>query len=1069
MRLRFAAWTIFLGLFTNIAIGPTAQAQTVGTGERINTAFTKRFFDLVVRMKVLAGRYERRPRSISRRQLMSLLRELKAVTRSPDMLRMPRLLTSPLIDRFTAEIKAGAKIVSSPGLHVSEAAALEKAFKKKTDRDTLETFVQHKILVEGATATFDTDFSGVSYIFYILIDEKFRNRQNFEWAMKITGRYGAGCEAEYGASRAIPELCLPQIAQWGFANGGSYHLALEWAREKTYYVRKLRIRSPEIRVEAALEHTKLEYAHGTRLAARQVLNEVAELQDAPNLKPMLRRDLKDWLQRVSVIRISGGNRDAKTAPRFTAKALEKFFLEGDRDYVGVARHVDRINRGKASREAARVFDQVMNKQGIATQIANDCRVRNLKTVREIAVFYPYHSGLGGNNLRDFCRFLFDRNVRRKRQIALGVLKGVYEDHANFSIEPDFFKEFVLIIKAQDVLGYSLAGRVSRELYFRFLNTEYGKGQVHSVRNKLKATLAKTLLPIYLDAARDLVRGKRFDRASRMLNEFTRTAEARLSAEWRGGSQSIETINRELRPLLARSLRYWRVIQKSSKQASSKTTADAFRAAQLLQMSDVALAVQTGLRRSAVLSPKVGKLLGDYEQALWQAEHLKQISEPLTYPTKDGIRGATLSARRRVDELRPAFERAVPFYQQFADVKPRSIRSVQRALGARDAGIMLVPQRSGTALFVITRKRARFFALPAKESEITAIVTRLREGLNPENENARFDVAAAHALYRDVLAPASRSLRGVDHLYVVAKGALSALPLHTLLEKPGQDGNWVNAAWLGKRFAFTVLPSIANLRPAGSKRKRDRGAPGVRLLGFGDPDFSKTGPINGATRRMAVVRSTQFAGSSTKVASLPAIVPLPESRGELVAVAAAQGGSSSKLHFGREASEARVKRMSESGALANFNILYFATHGVLPGEIDGENEAGLLLTIPDQPNEVDDGLLSAVEISRLRLDADWVILSACNTAGADRPEGAALSGLAKAFFAAGARSLLVSHWPVVSDAAVELTTLLFGSWNGKGGSARAKALQKAMLQVLVEGKDGVKSHPAYWAPFVIVGQ
>ena len=122
-----------------------------------------------------------------------------------------------------------------------------------------------------------------------------------------------------------------------------------------------------------------------------------------------------------------------------------------------------------------------------------------------------------------------------------------------------------------------------------------------------------------------------------------------------------------------------------------------------------------------------------------------------------------------------------------------------------------------------------------------------------------------------------------------------------------------------------------------------------------------------------------------------------------------------IHLGRDASETTVKR----AALAEYGIVYFATHGLVAGDIKGVGEPSLALSIPDQPSELDDGLLTASEVAQLKLNADWVVLSACNTIAGDKPGAEALSGLARSFFYAGARALLVSHWAVDSEAATRL--------------------------------------------------
>ena len=130
----------------------------------------------------------------------------------------------------------------------------------------------------------------------------------------------------------------------------------------------------------------------------------------------------------------------------------------------------------------------------------------------------------------------------------------------------------------------------------------------------------------------------------------------------------------------------------------------------------------------------------------------------------------------------------------------------------------------------------------------------------------------------------------------------------------------------------------------------------------------------------------------------------------------------------------------------------------------------MFTPPETGTEDDDGLLTASEIAMLDLDADWVILSACNTAAADGTPGAeGLSGMAKAFFYAGARALLVSHWSVNSEAAVAITTGMLGEMADNPDIGRAESLRRSMMAMMdTEGKDHF-AHPMFWAPFVVVGE
>src|SRR5204863_2002997 len=131
-------------------------------------------------------------------------------------------------------------------------------------------------------------------------------------------------------------------------------------------------------------------------------------------------------------------------------------------------------------------------------------------------------------------------------------------------------------------------------------------------------------------------------------------------------------------------------------------------------------------------------------------------------------------------------------------------------------------------------------------------------------------------------------------------------------------------------------------------------------------------------------------------------------------------------------------------LADYRVVYFATHGLVAGDIKGVAEPALALTLPKQPSDLDDGLLIASEVAELKLNADWVVLSACNTVAGEKPGAEALSGLARAFFYASARALLVSHWSVDSSAATRLTSKTFDAYQSNENIGRAEALRLALL-------------------------
>ncbi len=408
-----------------------------------------------------------------------------------------------------------------------------------------------------------------------------------------------------------------------------------------------------------------------------------------------------------------------------------------------------------------------------------------------------------------------------------------------------------------------------------------------------------------------------------------------------------------------------------------------------------------------------------------------------------------------DELQARF----PRYGRLVSTLPVGRREIARALlpgeavlqfvVTRDASFALLLRRDGTVLLHRSDLGRR---------RLADAVRRLRRALTLEEGIVPFDMKLAHELYRTLLGEAmDRELDGLRHLVLVPDGALASLPFGVLLREPAAPGNYREAAWVARDLALSAVPSVRSfllLRTATGPSSAER-----PFLGVGDPLLQGQGRGRGAVRRAieACVEEGRY-----DPAILRALPALPETRAEIQRVRDLLGRKGSKLLTGARAREAIVRRTD----LKRYRILSFATHGLLPGELPCRNEPGLVLTPPNRARAEDDGLLSGSEIARLDLDADWVVLSACNTVGPDGVlGGASLNGLSAAFFHAGARTLLASHWDVASEPTVALMTSLFRSYARAPQLGKAEALRRARIRLM---QDPERAHPVFWGAFVLIG-
>ncbi len=427
---------------------------------------------------------------------------------------------------------------------------------------------------------------------------------------------------------------------------------------------------------------------------------------------------------------------------------------------------------------------------------------------------------------------------------------------------------------------------------------------------------------------------------------------------------------------------------------------------------------------------------------------------------------------QLSKLRAGVVAAFPQFLALTEPAPLSVAETQGLLKDDEALISILVGSAKAIVWAVTRDGGEWAEISVGEKALAEHVAILRLGLDPlapgvsdgvaATVPGTFDLLRAHVVYRLLLEPFSALLAGKQHVMLVPTGPLTSLPFQVLLTDPPKPGApasdaFREASWLIRRHALSVLPSVESLRSL--RRFAAEGTATKPFFGLGDPVL--VGPSGGQRKRsVAPPLYRVYRDGVADLRALRELTPLPDTAQELEAIATILGARRDALSLREAATETRLKAMR----LKDYRIVQFATHGLVAGDLSGLAEPALVLTPPRTATLEDDGLLTASEIAGLELDADWVVLSACNTAAGDRVGADALSGLARAFFFAGARSMLVSHWSVYSQAAVELTTRTFHNLSNKLDIGRAEAFRQAMLTLIAEGRP-----PSYWAPFVVVGE
>ena len=407
----------------------------------------------------------------------------------------------------------------------------------------------------------------------------------------------------------------------------------------------------------------------------------------------------------------------------------------------------------------------------------------------------------------------------------------------------------------------------------------------------------------------------------------------------------------------------------------------------------------------------------------------------------------------------------------------ALTELQAILAEGEAYVKLVTLDRDAYVVYATRDGALTWRADATPAQLDRLVGQIRESIavveGGQVLTYPFDIVRARELYTRLFAPVADRLPQATHIVFEPDGALLKLPINLLVTDDASvaaykarlagsnadEYDFRGTAWLGKATQISTSVAASAFRDVRAAPPSD----GTRAyLGLGE-----NAPIGnsaaGSTRTRAALESGDRCQWS------PNIWANPIKADELRAAATRIAGASRVL-TGADFTDSAIMGL---GDLAEYRILHFATHGLVTAPQPECPPRPALLTSFDV-GEASDGLLSFAEIFGLRIDADLVILSACDTAGsatigATREAGVtgggefALDGLVRAFVGAGGRTVLASHWPVPDD--FDATGRLISGLFAGNGAATAGALQ-ASQRALME--DVQTSHPFYWSAFAVVG-
>ncbi|WP_207001944.1 CHAT domain-containing protein [Trinickia mobilis] len=519
--------------------------------------------------------------------------------------------------------------------------------------------------------------------------------------------------------------------------------------------------------------------------------------------------------------------------------------------------------------------------------------------------------------------------------------------------------------------------------------------------------------------------------------------------------------------------------------SAQSQALAFRIAELLQMNATQGIMIDGAARLAAGTPQLRALIEKeqilrYDQDTSRASFARAVAQldrltaqSKTDPTdikrqsddaaekEQALRNATADLRRLHREIDAQF----PTYRELIAPAIPTPAALGKVLHPKEVYIDLYAGRQASYGYaVLPGGDLHAWRLDITREQVRKMALALRAGFDsarpPQTPGdlAGFGIAAAAGLFQALIAPMQSALQDATTVYLSTSGVLASVPFDVLITRPATT--LADADWWIARVIPVQMPSASALVLARSQPAAHARQP---LIAFADPSFdgSPHAPVEDGPLQSVRGQPVATAGYADDF-DYRRVRRLPETLEEAQAIARALGAPAQSVIRDTQATRSTVLKED----LSDTRVILFATHGITAGELPGMRKAGLALGY--EGAGLHDSVLTIDDIVALRLNADWVVLSACNTGYASGDAGDAVSALARGFFAAGARSVLVTQWAVESQSAKQLMVGLFDTYAANPTLSKADALARTQRNML-DGRDGaLYRHPYFWGAYFLAG-